>query len=268
MSIAKLKEYLKEQLKHGGVVAFSGGVDSTVILKIAADISKEYGYAVYAVTFETRLHPKADLENSQSIAKELEIPHHIVEIDELTNEKILQNPVDRCYHCKKQLFVELVNFAEKHNLGVVLDGTNYDDLSQYRPGIKALGELGVVSPLARLSIDKATVRAMASELGLKVSNRPSAPCLATRIPYNTKLDFTILEMIDKGENYLKNIGFPINRIRLHGDIARIELPKDIITQALELREDIIENLKKLGFVYITIDLEGFRSGSMDIYIKK
>ncbi len=260
----KLKQRIRELIDEGLAIAFSGGVDSSILLKIACDEAKAMHKKVHAITFETKLHPSCDLENAEKIATEVGAVHHIIRVNELDNIDIKFNPVDRCYKCKHYLFSSLIEFAKKLELKNIIDGTNFDDLSQYRPGIKALAELGIISPLAELKISKAEVRKIASELGLTVSNRPSAPCLATRLPYNTEIDFALLENIDKGEDYLKSLGFLVNRIRVHKDIARIEIEKMQFSLFIEKSELITAELKKLGFTYITLDLEGFRSGSMDI----
>ncbi|ONI44301.1 TIGR00268 family protein [Candidatus Epulonipiscioides gigas] len=262
----QLENFIRRLIPKGVVIAFSGGVDSSLLLKVASIEGKKIGADVYAVTFETKLHPQADLEIAKQIAKNTEVIHDIIFIDELTKTEILKNPIDRCYHCKRFLFEELIKYAKQHNLKYIIDGTNVDDLSQYRPGIKALNELGIISPLAQLKIDKATVRKYAKKLGLNVHNRPSAPCLATRIPYNIKLDMEILKNIDKAETFLKELGFVKNRVRLHKNIIRIEVDRKDIYAIMECSDKIIKYFKGLGFLYITLDLEGFRSGSMDIHL--
>lgn len=252
----------------GLCVAFSGGVDSSLLLKIACDIGKNLSLPIYAVTFETKLHPSTDLVIAKKVANELGAIHHIVKVDELSNINITNNPIDRCYRCKKYLFQTLLEFAKEKNIKNVIDGTNYDDTHEYRPGIKALQELGIISPLVELQITKPMVRQMANSLGISVAKRPSAPCLATRLPYNTDIDYDILEKIEQGETFLKSLGFSTNRIRLHNDIVRIEIPPNQFTEFITLNEKITEFLQNLGFIYITLDIEGFRSGSMDIKIKK
>ncbi len=262
----RIETYIGALVEDGICVAFSGGVDSSLILKIACQEAKKQNKQVHAVTFETKLHPKADLEIAQKIAKEVSAIHHVVYVNELENETILQNPVDRCYHCKKYLFQELMKYCESKGIKHILDGTNYDDLNQYRPGIGALKELGIISPMVELKITKVEVREMAESLGLSVSKRPSTPCLATRLPYGTKINFQELEKIEAGEIYLKEQGFPVNRIRLHGDIVRIEIPEKDFHKMFTIYKEVVTELKKIGFTYITLDMEGFRSGSMDIHL--
>lgn len=265
--LSELKNEIAKLVKDGVCIAFSGGVDSSLILKIACEEGKKLNKSVYAVTFETRLHPVSDITISQKVAKEMGALHELMQINEFENEKILNNPVDRCYQCKKSLFANLVEFANNYNLKYVLDGTNADDLNVYRPGVKALGELGIISPLARLGITKSEVREYAESLNISVASRPSAPCMATRLPYNTAISFELLENIEKGEEFLKSLGYKDVRLRVHNDIVRIEVNKEDLRKLILDKDYVIEYLKELGFVYITLDLEGFRSGSMDIYLK-
>jgi uncharacterized protein len=264
----ELKSEMSELVKDGACIAFSGGVDSSLILKLAADAGRESGRDVHAVTFETRLHPVSDVQVSKSVAKEMGAIHTIIRVDEFENRDLLKNPVNRCYICKKMLFSNLLDFARENGLKHVIDGTNADDLKVYRPGIRALKELGVISPLAGLGITKAEVREYASGLGISVASRPSAPCMATRLPYDTEISFELLERIERGEEFIKGLGFGIVRLRIHNETARIEVPTDDFLRLLEHREQIISTLKSLGFTYITLDIEGFRSGSMDIGLDK
>lgn len=265
--LLELKNEIAKLVEDGVCIAFSGGVDSSLILKIACEAGKNLNKQVYAVTFETKLHPVSDVTISKKVASEMGALHEIIQINEFENEKILTNPVDRCYQCKKSLFVNLIEFAKSHSLKYVMDGTNADDLNAYRPGVKALGELGVISPLAKLGISKAEVREFAKSLNISVASRPSAPCMATRLPYNTVINFELLENIEKGEEFIKSLGYRDVRLRVHNDIVRLEVNKEDLIKLISERETIIEYLKSLGFVYITLDMEGFRSGSMDIYVK-
>ena len=263
-----LKNKISELVRSGACIAFSGGVDSSLILRLAADAGRELGKDVHAVTFETRLHPVSDVEVSRRVAKEMGAVHTIIKVDEFDNKDLLKNPVNRCYICKKMLFTNLLDYAKENGLKYVIDGTNADDHMVYRPGIKALSELGVISPLAILGITKAEVREFAGSLGISVASRPSAPCMATRLPYNTEVSFELLKNIEDGEEFIKGLGFGIVRLRIHGETARIEVPADDFIKLLEYRDQIISRLKSLGFTYITLDIEGFRSGSMDIGIDK
>lgn len=263
----KIKEYIESLMEDGICIAFSGGVDSSLILKIVSQISKKQKGQVYAVTFETKLHPVSDVSISKKVAEEMGVKHEIIKINELQNKEILNNPIDRCYLCKKMLFTNLLQFAKEKGLKYVLDGTNADDLKTYRPGVKALKELEIISPLAKFNISKEEVRTIAEYLNISVANRPSTPCMATRLPYNIKIEFELLKRIEKGEDYLRSLGFDVVRLRVHDDIARIEIEKKDFKKLLDNSEDISKYLKNLGFTYITLDIEGFRSGSMDINIR-
>ncbi|MEG1781374.1 MAG: ATP-dependent sacrificial sulfur transferase LarE [Clostridium sp.] len=262
--VKMLQIKMQEYGAHSLCLAFSGGVDSSLLLKLACDSTKKQGNTVYAVTFDTALHPTCDLENAKRVAAEMDAIHVILKIDELEMEEIRNNPVNRCYLCKKHLFQTLRTFATEKGITCILDGTNEDDLHVYRPGIKALGELGIKSPLAESHMTKAEVKELAGNCGISVASRPSTPCMATRLPYGTDLNYALLKQIEEGERYLKSILTGNIRLRVHRDIARIEIDCAQMPRALELRTEIAENLKKLGFAYVTLDLEGFRSGSMDI----
>lgn len=264
----QLMELMEEYGKHPLCLAFSGGVDSSLLLKLACDSGKKHGNPVYAVTFETMLHPACDMENARRVAEEMEAVHVVLQVDELELQEIRNNPVERCYLCKKHLFQVLKAFAGEKGITCVMDGTNEDDLHVYRPGIKALKELGIESPLARCHMTKDEVKHMAKAYGISVAYRPSTPCMATRLPYGASLDYDLLRRIEEGEHYLRSLLSGNIRLRVHGDIARIELDLPQMEQAISRREEIISTLHELGFPYIALDLEGFRSGSMDVYVKQ
>ena len=264
----KFEQAMAEYAREDICLAFSGGVDSSLLLKAAAEAVKKTGKKVYAVTFDSRLHPSCDLDIASKVAKELGGIHKIITVDELEQEEIRFNPVDRCYLCKKKLFQSLKEFAGERDIPVIMDGTNEDDLHVYRPGIRALKELGIISLLAELHITKAQVKALAGEYGISVAKRPSAPCMATRLPYNTEIDYDMLGKIGEGEEFLRSRFQGNVRLRLHKDIVRIEVDQDSFESVLKDRETVISYLKKLGFAYITLDLEGFRSGSMDLGIEE
>ncbi len=249
-------------------VAFSGGVDSSLLLKAAVKAAQKDGSKAYAVTFDSRLHSSCDLEIAERVAAELGGIHKVIHVNELEQEAIRMNPVNRCYLCKKHLFVNLKQMAENLGAKTVMDGTNEDDHHVYRPGIRALQELGIVSPLAELHITKAEVKAMAKAWGISVAARPSTPCMATRLPYNTPIDYDVMKQIEVGEGYLRELLGGNVRLRLHGNVVRIEADKTSFGDLLEHRDEITAKLKELGFIYITMDLEGFRSGSMDIGLEK
>lgn len=248
-------------------LAFSGGVDSSLLLKLAVECGEKNGRRVYAVTFDSRLHPACDLDNARKVAAELGGIHLVETIDELEMEEIRNNPTDRCYLCKKQLFGRLLETAAEKGASAVMEGTNEDDLHVYRPGIRAVRELGVKSPLAEAGFTKEEVKRMAAEYGISAARRPSTPCMATRLPYGASLDYEVLARIEKGEAVLRELLGGNVRLRLHGDVVRIEADREKLIRAVSLGPELTERLKKLGFVYITLDLEGFRSGSMDVKIK-
>lgn len=260
---AMLDRWAREDI----AVAFSGGVDSSLLLRLACDAAKEYGTKVYAVTVVTKLHPGSDLKTAERVAQEMGAAHQVLETDELEEAGIEDNPPDRCYRCKRSIFRKIKSRAEMLGVRYILEGTNEDDLHEYRPGIQALRELEIISPLAECGITKEEVRALAAARGVSVAERPASPCLATRLPYGTHITCDKLRMIEEGEALIREMGFYNVRLRLHGDIARIEVDEEDIPRLVRCGKEITEQLKKLGFTYITVDLEGFRSGSMDIKIR-
>lgn len=244
-------------------VAFSGGADSSLLLKLTLMAAGKHGTNVVAVTFDTQLHPSGDVGIARRVAEQMGAEHQVIQVDELSNPEILKNPKDRCYLCKKELFGQLRTFAKSRGIQTILEGTNYDDNFQYRPGIRAVEELGVLSPLRAGKLTKQEVREWAKELGIAVADRPSSPCMATRLPYGSEITRGILTHIEEGEAFLKTFGFQNVRLRVHGDIARLELDMDSLEEAVNNADEITAALKELGFAYVTLDLEGFRSGSMD-----
>ena len=260
----QLEAIMDELTDQDMALAFSGGVDSSLLLKRGADRAAKKGTKVWAVTFNSRLHPSCDLENARKVAGELGGIHVILEIDELEMEEIRSNPVNRCYLCKRNLFRTLMAFAKEKGVEVLAEGTNEDDLHVYRPGIQAVRELGIRSPLAEAGLTKEEVRRLAAACGISAASRPSTPCMATRLPYGARLDYEILKKIEAGEEILRRMIGGNVRLRLHGQVVRIETDPERFSLALEKREEVVRQLKELGFVYITLDLEGFRSGSMDV----
>lgn len=260
---SKLNKQLDNLTREDTCIAFSGGVDSSLLLSLLCERARKHGTQVYAVTFDTILHPRNDIAVSKQVAAEMGAVYQVIPINELEQPEIVNNSRERCYYCKKTLFSELLSFAEKKGIRRVIEGTNYDDLSQYRPGIRAVEELGVISPLKAAELTKTEIRSWAEELGISVANRPSAPCMATRLPYGTRIDAGILQLIEQAEDYIKEQGFGNVRVRVHDKIARLEVDQKCFGEIIEKQEQIIKKLKELGFRYITLDLEGFRSGSMD-----
>lgn len=259
-----LRSYLRPLVRQGICLAFSAGVDSSLLLYLTCQEAAQVGKTVQAVIFATQLHPAADVVLAQQLCDQIGATLHVVKVDEFSIPAVKHNAPDRCYHCKKKLFTQLKETAHRLNCGVCMDGTNADDLKEYRPGLRALKELGIASPLAELGITKVQVRQMAGELGIAVAQRPSSPCLATRLPYGAEVTPQLLRRIEQGENLMKEMGFPVVRVRVHGDIVRLEVPLEHLSALLEQRPKVVDGLHELGFSYITVDLEGFRSGSMDI----
>ena len=255
--LACMEQYAKEDV----VVAFSGGVDSSLLLKLACEAAKNT--TVYAVTIQSELQPQNDLEIAKTVAMEMGAKHVVLTIHELREAGIQTNPKDRCYLCKKYLFGQIRQFAAQKGITQILEGTNEEDLHKYRPGIRAIQELGIFSPLAAVGMTKEEVRTLANEYGISVANRPSAPCLATRFPYGTMLSLEALTKVEQAEQYLRALGFRNIRVRVYGEIVRIEVGNDQLMEAVAKRENINSYFKTLGYHYITLDLEGFRSGSMD-----
>ena len=216
--LGRIAEYALEDM----IIAFSGGVDSSLLLKLACDAVVKTGKKVYGILLHTMLHPKAELKEAESVAKEAGALFRVLRIDELEGAGIEENPVDRCYRCKRYLFRELQKEAELLGVSRILEGTNEDDLHVYRPGIRAVRELGIVSPLADAGLTKSDVRRLAGEYGISVSGKPSTPCLATRFPYGVRLTYEAMRKVEQGESYLRSLGLGNVRLRVHGNLARLE----------------------------------------------
>lgn len=264
----ELKALIEEYTSSDIMIAFSGGVDSGLLLKMACESAGLKNNRVYAVTMHTMLHPKVDIETAKKVAAEVNAVHLIVNVNELNEAGILNNPVDRCYLCKRYLFEQIKLKAKELGVDTIIDGTNEDDLHVYRPGIKALKELGIKSPLAEAGLTKRDVRRLAGEYGISVQNRPSTPCLATRFPYGTLLSYEVMRRVEAAEEFIKELGVYNVRVRVHNELARIEIDNEELLRVLDNKNLITAYLKELGYNYITLDLEGFRSGSMDINIDK
>lgn len=260
----KLQQQFEKYAQNDVCVAFSGGVDSSLILVMACEAAQKTGKKVYAVTMDTVLHPKADVEIAKKVLARTDAVHEILTMDELAVPEMKNNPKKRCYFCKKALYTRMLDFAREKGAEVLLEGSNEDDLHVYRPGLQAVKEIGVKSPLADCGVTKAEVRELAAEYEIPTANRPSAPCLATRLPYGAEIDLALLKRIDEAETYLKTFGWKNVRLRVHGNISRLEVDADALPEVVAHKEEVIRHLKELGFVYLTLDLEGFRSGSMDL----
>jgi pyridinium-3,5-biscarboxylic acid mononucleotide sulfurtransferase len=246
------------------VVAYSGGVDSALLAVVAHQVLAP---RMLAVTIQSQVETVGIMETAQAIAAQFGFPHHMVHYDKLKDDDYVENSPNRCYVCKSADLGIISEMARKAGINAVLMGANADDLGDYRPGLRAAGELGVVSPLAECGFTKAEVRALSRALGLANWNYPSSPCLASRIPYGVKVTREKLAQVAAGEAYLRALNFPVVRVRNSGKLARIEVPGEEIERLVSLRSEISAYFKDLGFQYITIDLEGFRSGSLNEVLK-
>jgi uncharacterized protein len=255
-------EKLNNILNNTGstVIAFSGGVDSSFLLYRAHKIKKD---AVIAVTVNTPYIPAREIESAVKFTEKLGIKHKI--IDTGIPEVIKNNPVERCYHCKKTLFSRLLDFAKSNNYEAVFDGSNFDDTSDFRPGMKALKELVIISPLLEANLTKNEIREQLRTENLNIWNMPAMACMLTRIPYNVEIKHETLKMIEEAENILFEQGYAGARVRIHEDVARIECFPCLIEKLITdpERKQIVEKLKKLGFRYVSLDMEGYRTGSMN-----
>lgn len=263
-----LHKNMEELAKRDILVAFSGGVDSSLLLKVAAEHAGNHGSRVIALTADTELHSRADGEAAKKTAREIGAEHHILKLHELSEADIIDNPTDRCYRCKKYIFKSMMEAGEKMGISVIVEGSNLEDTYSYRPGLRAIEELGISSPLKDALFTKQDVRMLAAEYGLTAASRPSAPCLATRFPYHTRLSEEAMERAEKGEEFLRECDFHNVRIRVYGDLARIEVDEQSFSEVLERKKEIIARMHELGYQYVTLDLEGFRSGSMDAGINQ
>jgi uncharacterized protein len=248
------------------IVAFSGGVDSTFLLKAA---SESGAGTVLAVTGDSESIPREEIEFTQEFAASLGIRHLIIRTRELSDSRYSDNPPDRCYYCKKELFRKLRGIAEENSIPNILDGTNADDASDWRPGMKAAAEEGVRSPLLDAGIGKEEIRILSRKLGLPTWNKPATPCLSSRFPYGVRISARALSRVNEAERFLRQCGFREFRVRSHGDIARIELPmedfRNITNSDTAIK--VASHLRSLGFRHVTLDLLGFRSGSANEYLK-
>jgi len=256
----RLKNILSEMRKV--LVAFSGGVDSSFLLKVARDV---LGEDVFAVIASSETYPEKEREEAIRLARELSVRYEVIQTKELENPEFSHNPPERCYFCKMELFSNLKKIAAAQGIPYVLDGSNYEDISDFRPGTKAGAELGVRSPLKEVGLVKNEIRQLSRLLDLPTWNKPSMACLSSRFPYYTEIESDSLKQVARAEEYLKELGFTQVRVRHHGQIARIEVEPSEFQKIIDekIRKEMIQYFKQIGFIYITLDLAGFRSGSMN-----
>jgi uncharacterized protein len=243
-------------------VAYSGGVDSALLAYLARE---QLGEAAVAFIADSPTLPRRELESAVQFCADHDIKLVVFATHEFENAEYLANSRDRCYWCKRALFEELLARIEGYGLTIVAEGSNTDDLGDYRPGRKAIAEMAAVSPLLEADISKAEVRAISKELGLATWDKPSAACLASRLPYGQQIDVGVLSKVEQAEDFLHDLGFAVARVRAHGDLARIEVEPSALERlcAGDVRTDVTQRLHELGFKFVSVDMDGYRLGSLN-----
>jgi len=264
MLLQEKYETLKENMKKRGsaAIAYSGGVDSTFLVKVAHEV---LGDKMIAVTATSSTYPERELKEAIKYAKDMGVKHLIISSEELNIEGFASNPTNRCYYCKKELFTKIKAIANENGAQYVFDGSNIDDDGDYRPGMQAARELEVISPLKEAKLTKDDIRELSKDLGLPTWNKPAFACLSSRFPYGNEITAPKLKMVDEAEQFLLDMGIRQVRVRHHGEIARIEVAPEERVQFfdVEVMNRIGERFKEIGFTYVTLDMLGYRTGSMN-----
>ncbi|MCM8780467.1 MAG: ATP-dependent sacrificial sulfur transferase LarE [Candidatus Omnitrophica bacterium] len=261
--LEKLKKILKGM--NSALVAYSGGLDSTFLLRVAKEVLRDN---VLAVTADSATYPHEELVFAKRMAHILKVRHKIIKTQELKDRRFISNSIERCYFCKRELFSRLKEIARENKIRYVLDATNLSDEKDFRPGNKARKELGIRSPLQEVRFSKDGIRFWSKKLGLPTWNKPPSVCLASRVPYGLPISKTTLKKINQAERVLKKMGFNQVRVRHYNDLCRIEVPRAKIPLIIKRADVLVKRLKRLGYCYVTLDLQGYRSGSLNEVLKR
>jgi len=257
--LERLREIIRSHKRV--LVAYSGGVDSSLLLKVALDVLGERN--VEAVIASSDTYPSREKFDAMGFCDAIGASYSVIETDEMEDARFLENTPERCYICKSHLYDEILKIARDRGWDTVVEGSNVDDLKDYRPGRRAIEEKGIVSPLKEAGLTKAEIRAISREIGLPTHAKPAKACLASRIPYHTRIEKEILWRIEQGEAFIESLGLTQVRVRSHGDVARIEVEPGELEKVLQEREAIVKGLSDMGFTYVTLDLKGYRTGSLN-----
>ena len=257
--LERLREIIRSHKRV--LVAYSGGVDSSLLLKVALDVLGERN--VEAVIASSDTYPSREKFDAMGFCDAIGASYSVIETDEMEDPRFLENTPERCYICKSHLYDEILKIARDRGWDTVVEGSNVDDLKDYRPGRRAIEEKGIVSPLKEAGLTKAEIRAISREIGLPTHAKPAKACLASRIPYHTRIEKEVLSRIEQGEAFIESLGFTQVRVRSHGDVARIEVEPGELEKVLQEREAIVKGLSEMGFTYVALDLKGYRTGSLN-----